>query len=218
MIKFPTRSRPKQFFEVLDKYYYYLSGKHNVCFVISCDTDDLSMNNPQSIQKLESYDNLFYYFGDNKTKIEACNADIDKHMDFEILLLASDDMIPHTKGYDNIIIEKMKIKFPNLDGILHFNDGHIKNRISTYPILGKKYYQRFGYIYHPSYKSLYSDQEYTIVSRILRKRYYNRKILFTHKHYLHREAEKDPLYTRNEKFDNLDYNTFIQRRRKHFDL
>ena len=74
-----------------------------------------------------------------------------------IVLLASDDMIPMEKGFDNIIIDKMKNYYPDTDGVLWFNDGYQGDKLNTLCILGKKYYDRFGYIYNPEYISVLSD-------------------------------------------------------------
>ena len=69
LIKFPTRARYDKFFEVLDMYYEKLSGEVEYEFLITCDEDDDQMNNPDTIKKLESYDNLSFYFGSRDGKI-----------------------------------------------------------------------------------------------------------------------------------------------------
>ena len=153
LIKFPTRSRPSKFFEVLDLYYKMLTNINKTMFVISCDADDASMNNPQVIGKLNSYKNLSYKFGNNKSKIQAVNADMPES-GWDIVLLASDDMIPQIQGYDEIIRESMTNIYPDTDGVLWFFDGYRRD-LNTLSIMGKKYYDRFGYIYHPAYFSLW---------------------------------------------------------------
>ena len=87
LVKFPTRGRKDLFFKVLDKYYEFLDDLDNTIFVVTCDLDDTEMNNESVIKKLESYKNLFFYFGDSKTKIEAVNADLDKHDDYDIIMI-----------------------------------------------------------------------------------------------------------------------------------
>ena len=44
LVKFPTRSRPEKFKEVLQKYINNLSGTVKVRFVITVDNDDETMN------------------------------------------------------------------------------------------------------------------------------------------------------------------------------
>ena len=146
VIKFPTRGRPEKFLNVLKKYYNFLDDK-NTTFIVSCDSDDESMQQDYVKEVLGKYKNVHVYYGNSKTKIEAVNADMENVGDFDILLLASDDMIPMVKGFDTIIKNKMKEFYPDTDGVLWFNDGFQGKNLNTLCILGKKYYDRFNYIY-----------------------------------------------------------------------
>jgi hypothetical protein len=173
LVKFPTRNRPVRFFETLDLYISKANNINNIIFLITCDNDDLTMNISNVHERLKQYQekyNLKVYFENNTSKIEAINACMNKVTDWDILLLASDDMIPVVQGYDNIIRQDMETYYSNLDGILWYGDGH-QDKINTLCILGKTYYNRFSYIYHPSYKSLFCDNEYTEVALSLNKCY-----------------------------------------------
>lgn len=214
LIKFPTRDRPNIFFNVLNTYIKYLSNKHNVEFLVTCDSDDYSMNNSTIIEKLNSYPNLKYYFGENKNKVEAINANMDKISYFDILLLASDDMIPQIQGYDNIIYENFQKFFPDFDGVLWFNDGLVGRALNTLSIMGKKYYDRFDYIYNPIYKSYYCDGEFTIIANALKKQIYIDTVIIKHFHVSHGLAVKDNLFNKNYKYWDEDQNTFLNRREK----
>src|SRR5271154_5698770 len=132
LIKIPTRSRPHKFFKTLDTYYQRLSFTVPYTFLISCDADDASMNNPVIIQRLTTYPHLVFKFGNNHAKVEAYNANIDE-FDFDILIAASDDMVPMVDNFDAIILDNMKEAFPDLDGVLHFNDGSIGRPCNTLP-------------------------------------------------------------------------------------
>lgn len=218
LIKIPTRSRPEQLFRYLDQYYEKLSGTIHCIFLISCDLNDVSMNNRQVIDRLRVYKNLYVYFGNNKTKIEAYNADINKHLDFDVLLVASDDMVPIVKGYDAIIIQKMKEIFPDFDGVLNFNDGHQGARLNTMPVIGKKYYKRFNYIYHPSYTSMWCDNELTEVSKKLCKEHVCDQVIIEHRHPFWGTACNDQLYAHNAQFAYHDMAIFERRKARSFDL
>ena len=61
LIKFPTRSRPEKFFSVLEKYRTF-QATDNVQYVVSCDIDDITMNNKNVIDKLTTYNDLDFYF------------------------------------------------------------------------------------------------------------------------------------------------------------
>ena len=146
LIKFPTRGRRDKFFNVLDIYYQLASNNDNIEFQITIDTDDETMNNNIVLSKLGTYKNLKYSLGVSKNKIDAVNRNLTIG-DWDIILLASDDMIPKVKGYDDIIRNKMTELYPDTDGVLWFNDGNQGDKLNTLCILGKKYYERFNYIY-----------------------------------------------------------------------
>jgi hypothetical protein len=219
LIKIATRERTTQFFDCLQTYYDNLSGNCDVVFLVSCDSDDLSMNNPDVISQMEQLPNLFFYFSKRCTKIEAINRDVEKHLDFDVLLCASDDMFVAKKNFDEIICTTMLETFPDLDGVLNFNDGYTDDRLNTYPILGKKYYERFGYIYHPEYKSFYCDLELTIVSRMLKKDKSVLEILIEHRHPAAGYSE-DNLYRHNDSMGMPmhDKLLFYKRRACNFEL
>lgn len=203
LIKFPTRGRPTRFFETLNAYYEMLNNISNVKFLITCDVDDHSMNSEEVKSKLKSYTNLEIIYGPNKTKIEAINYGVPVE-DFDIILLASDDMVPIIKGYDDIIINAMDRFFPDKDGVLWFNDGLQGKNLNTLCILGKKYYDRFGYIYYPEYKSLYCDNEFTEISMKLGKCVYIDTIIIKHFHYSVFPNLIDDLYIKNDNYLNED--------------
>lgn len=182
MIQFPTRSRPEMFLESFKLYIDNLSGKNDVFFNISCDTDDESMNNESIQSRIRSlYNNVYIEFNNNKNKIEAVNAGME-NKECDVILNASDDMNPQIKEFDEDIRKGFEDNFPDYDGVLHFNDGYQGYNLNTLCILGKKYYNRFGYIYHPDYYSLYADNEFMEVSRILKKSVYIDKVIIRHEH------------------------------------
>jgi len=176
------------------------------------------MNNDVVLDRLETYKNLYYYIGNSKTKIEAVNADLEDFTDFDILLLASDDMIPQVQGFDNDIRENMEKYFPDTDGILWFFDGKRRD-LNTLCILGKKYYDRFGYIYHPGYKSFYCDDEFTQVGNRLGKQQFIEKVIIEHKHPDNTPGvSNDELYAINSKFYPVDHKFFLLRQKNRFGL
>lgn len=215
LIKFPTRSRPEKFFSVLDKYYNLLDELSTTRFIISCDVDDLTMNCESVINKLKEYKNLEFYFSENKNKIEAINANMNDE-DYDIILLASDDMIPQEKGYDTIIKQTFKKFFPDTDGVLWFNDGYQGQRLNTLCILGKKYYNRFGYIYNPTYVSLWCDTEFTDVSKILNRVKYIPHVIIKHEHPVWLGEKWDELQVKNDSFNNIDQINYENRKKHNF--
>jgi hypothetical protein len=227
LIKFPTRARHDKFFEVLDMYYEKLSGDVEYEFLITCDDDDEQMNNPETIEKLESYENLSFYFGPRDGKIGAVNRDIEKVEDYDILIQTSDDMIPVVDGFDKIIVDEMEESFPDRDGVLWFFDGH-NMETDTLCIMGRKYYERFGYVYYPGYITWFPDTEFTEVADRLGKLVFIRDTIIEHRHpdWVHahghngQQSGYDELYVENDRDEDRahDEQLFNERKKNNFGL
>jgi len=216
LIKFPSKDRSKKLLEVYKKYISFAMKPHLIHCLITLDNDDKSIT-PDLIKDLENvHPQTQVIIGVSGSKIKAVNRDMDKAPPYDIILLASDDMIPQVIGYDDIIRENMKKYYPDTDGVLWFNDGLQGNRLNTLCILGKKYYERFGYIYHPAYKSLYCDNEFMIVANKLGKQTYFDQIIIRHEHPITGMIPIDILYAINDSYDKEDCNTFNQRMRMQF--
>ena len=216
LIKFPTRGRKNKFFNVLKKYQTFLYDINNVTFLISIDEDDADMNNSDSLEILSTFKNCKVIVGESNSKIHAVNRDIDKDGDWDIILLASDDMIPQVKGYDQIIINKMLENYPDTDGVLWFNDGYQGNKLNTLCILGKKYYERFNYIYYPEYKSTWCDNEFMLVGNLLKKQKYFPMVIIKHEHPDWGYGKHDIIHHKNHSDLSFDMNLFKDRQSKNF--
>lgn len=216
LIKFPTRGRKDKFFNVLDQYYQFANNINLIHFQITIDEDDLTMNNSEVLDRFLKYKNLSYNIGISNNKIHAVNRDIIVD-DWDIILLASDDMIPKVKGYDDVIRTKMSELYPNTDGVLWFNDGNRKD-LNTLCILGREYYKRFNYIYHPEYKSLWADNEFMKVANILNKQTFIDQVIIHHEHPDWGYGGRDVIHKLNMENDRYDMNVFLKRQFKNFDL
>ncbi len=216
LIKFPTRNRPEKFINSLNKYIDFLEDK-STQIVVSCDVDDLTMQTQHVRNQMAEHENVEVVYSNNKSKIEAVNSNLDLY-DFDILLLASDDMIPETKGFDQIIIEKMKIHYPDTDGVLWFNDGYQGDKLNTLCILGKKYFDRFNYIYNPNYLSVWCDNEFMEVANILKKQTYFNEVIIRHEHPDWGFGNQDEIHMLNSKNEVHDRLLFYKRKEVNFEL
>ena len=176
------------------------------------------MNSSDVEDIFNTFKNVKVIYGTSNSKIHAVNRDIELVNDWDIVLLASDDMTPKVKGYDNIIRNKMKELYSDTDGILWFNDGHMGNKLNTLCILGKKYYDRFGYIYHPEYKSVWSDNEFMLVGNILGKQTYFEQVIIEHEHPDWGYGSRDEIHQNNSKNENQDKLLFTKRKDNNFYL
>ena len=194
LIKFPTKGRKEKFFSVLDKYYELSDDIGSIEFQITIDEDDTTMNNGSVLDKLKTYKNLKIDLGKSENKIHAINRNITVS-DWDIILIASDDMIPKVKGYDTIIRDKMKEFYPDTDGILWFHDGNRKD-LNTLSI----------------------DNEFTQVGNILKRQKFIDQVIIHHEHPDWGFGSRDSLYTSNAKNDSHDRQVYLIRSQKHFDL
>ena len=221
VIKFPTRNRPEKFKSVFTRYMTFLSGRHDVRFVVSMDADDATMNNDTMREWFETRKrnaNIKYCYGNSKTKIEACNADMEGE-DGDVLLLASDDMNPQQMSYDEVIFKCFEQAFPDFSGAIKFWDGlrPKEDPLMTLTVMGFPLYKQFGYIYNPEYKSIYCDNEQTQVCAELGK--LRRCDLCIIQHEWSGEPW-DELHARNEnrQMYGIDGETFKRRAAKKFDM
>jgi hypothetical protein len=116
LIKFPTRNRKNKFFKVLKQYQNLCEDIENTFFLITLDEDDESMKPSEVNDIFNTFKNITVVYGDSKSKIQAINQ-LPIGIDFDILLLFSDDMIPQIDNYDDIIVNAMssflvRLSFP----------------------------------------------------------------------------------------------------------
>jgi len=215
LVKFPTRERSGKF-NLLIRQYISMQSTQDVIYFITLDSNCPDLDRYIEIcQEL----GLTYSIGESKGKIHACNRDINDAQlpKWDILVLASDDMHPQTHSWDQVLIDEMKEHFPDTDGVLYHSDGYTK--LNTMCIMGRKYFDRFGYIYHPDYKSLWCDNEFMEVSRKLGKEKYFDLVLFKHEHFSNTQSVKpDALMKRNESLYYTDEATYKRRKTINFEL
>lgn len=218
LIQFPTRERPEKFriaYNAARKLLTnpepgVLSGPNNVVWIFPVDSDDAGVPWYWLNQYGEGVP------GTRVSKIEACNRGLPGDQPWDIVVLMSDDMICQVKGWDEIIREDMAREFPDTDGCLWYPDGH-QQRLCTLAVMGRRYFENNGrYIYHPSYKSLWADNEQHEVAESQGKLYHSDKVLFKHLHPGWGAAKVDPLYKLNESFDAVDKANFHARKAQGF--
>jgi hypothetical protein len=216
LVKFPTRSRPANFVKALNGY---ISNQTttNVHYLVTIDSDDRSMDNVRD--SLLEHDFITVDVGKSYSKIHACNRGLASFGDdWDIVLLASDDMICQRKGWDAQLIEEMTTHFPDTDGVLFHNDGYLGERLNTFCILGRKYFERFGYIYNPEYKSFWCDNEFMNVAQRLGAQKYFPDVLFKHEHPANNGGQMDSLYLQANNDYQTDKQTHEKRKKRQYDI
>jgi hypothetical protein len=199
----------------------FLSGRHDVRFVVSMDADDATMNNDAMREWFETRKrnaDIKYCYGYSKSKIQACNADMEGEYG-DVLMLASDDMNPQQMSYDEVVFKCFEQAFPDFSGAIKFWDGlrPKEDPLMTLTVMGFPLYKQFGYIYNPEYKSVYCDNEQTEVCHRLGKLAIAPYCIIRHEW---TNEPFDTLHARNENKDmyDVDSKTFEARKAKNFDM
>jgi hypothetical protein len=217
---YASRSRPEKFFNRLDNIIE-LSVSDNFNIIAMLDTDDILMNNEIVKERLLDYPKVEAHYGFSTGKVNAINRGVSFiPEDTDIIIILSDDMVITQYAFDDIIRVDMQKYFPDLDGVLHYNDGSpIKDRVITFSILGYKYFKRFNYLYCHEYTSVWCDVEFTEVAKKLGKyKYIKGGSFFNHAHPLWIKEKYDDLMIRNESYYNSDQKVYFKRLANNFDL
>ena len=218
LIKFPTRQRPDLFKRTVQTYVDNLADPENTRFLFTFDTDDTTMEREWVDPFLASLGvGYTRRWGVSKSKVDAINRDLNEYdYPWDILLLASDDMLPNVHGYDNLIRQQFEVNGP--DHLLWINDGK-QDKICTIACMDREYYLRDGYIYRPApdgYLSLYCDNEQQEVAKI-RGRLLMAPNWITNECFVWRGSiPNDALYRRNNRHHRTDERTYRQRQRAGF--
>jgi len=208
LVKVPTRERPKQFNERVHRMIDMQAvrpgsaGEYTSEYLFAVDDDDTGTLALKLPTKLLAK-------GPRVSKIEACNRGVSL-AEWDIVVLASDDMICQVQGWDEIIRQDMATHFPDTDGCLWYPDGHQEN-LCTLAVMGRKAFDTRGHIYHPSYFSLWCDKEWTEYWQAQGKLWKSERTLFSHLHPGWKTAKMDPLYRKNNTFDRRDMLNFQRR-------
>lgn len=220
LFKYASRSRPERFFAGLDSIVDNLEDKTNFTILCTLDSDDYTMNTSEIKQRIMSYPNIAAVYATSESKIHAINRDMQsiEAWPWNILVVMSDDMRFIRYGFDRTIREGFSINCPDLDGFLHYPDQDTGLAISTMTIEGRPYYNRWGYIYHPAYKSLWADNEEMDKARMLGRYHYMGERIFNHLNPAYGHLPRDPLFDHQQNFWNADEAIYYARKQNNFDL
>lgn len=211
----PSRSRPQQAIVTAKKWIDRIGlSQDEFEYVMSLDADDPSLWGYTRKMPCLNFTTLI---NNNRSAIDAINVAASfysKHRgkSGDFLIVVSDDFdCPENWGY----ILKSLLHFPD-DSVYKFFDG-IQDWVITLPIMGWKYYNRFGYVYHPSYFHQFCDTELACVAELIGKLKIIPKELVIFKH-LCESIPKDDLNKRNDATFEEGKRNFIERKKRNFDL
>jgi hypothetical protein len=209
LVQFPTRGRPAACLRVWQAYWERQQRPDLVSwhFVVDADDDDTARCIAPGLER----GGIMHRLTPGSGKIAACNFMLEA-LDWDICILVSDDMVPQVPGWDQIIRDDMARHWPDTDGVLHYNDGTTGDRLCTLAVVGRRYFARDGYIYHPSYRSLWCDNEFTDVARARGRHIYIDRCIIRHCHPGWGLAPNDDLYRANNRHDDADHANYDARK------
>lgn len=222
LFKFPCRYRKDMFFKSLDSLNDNIRDRNNYHIGLTLDTDDNILNTPQVIEKLSTYPNVSIQWGLSGSKISAINRSMPDY-DFDLIICWSQDMFAEFYGFDDIIrAECYNINNQHGDDFLyHLPEPDSREMLNVLYIATRKYFDRFGYIYHSSYQSLFCDNETMCVAKMLGRYFYSGTMgLYSHRNpaYHQYNLEKDDLFLEQQGLWGVDEANFHARRKINFDL
>jgi hypothetical protein len=158
-------------------------------WIVSIDTDDCKLNK-RYYDDIALMKNVSLCINDNRSVVDAINNAANIAVG-DVFIVISDDF-GCNKAWDVDLFHALNGKS---DYCVKTQDG-LQPTLMTLPIMDRVYYERFGYIYHPDYRHMHSDQEMTAVAHMLGKAI-TLPLLFPHNHYTTGNFVKDKITIRN---------------------
>lgn len=208
LVRMPTRGRPVQAIKVLELYRSMAGCPIQIEVVI--DVDDETMLACEVQQRLVAL-GCVITAGKHKSKIEAVNGG--RLLDWDVLLLASDDMWPTDSSYAVKVLDAMEQHFPHLDGAVYFDDGFHGPNLCTLPVMGRRWWEQQGRkVYAEEYESLSCDTEQTQLWLAMGRLAFVDQKIIEHRHPVWGKADTDALYDRNNALTKRDEAVYEQRK------
>jgi len=193
LYKLPSRERPLKLFACLDNITS-LARHDNYEILLTLDLNDKTCTSDEFKERLSQYDKVTAIYGHSGSKIAACNRDLWMTSGWDILCLHSDDMEFTVEGFDLRIIAA----FEGWRGLVHFPDQVAKEKLITYAMMHREYFERTHYVYNPQFFSVYPDNDqHDMAVRLNQYKFVNENILL-HKHAMWGYGPPDALLLKTE--------------------
>lgn len=203
----PSRSRINRSIETTEKWI--KCAGQIVELIVSIDCDDPQLS---KYQKYYTY-NAGVRIGDNRSAVDAINgaASIAKG---DIMIVLSDDTDCPDNWAELIEAEVRGKK----DFVLRVEDG-IQGWLCTMPVFDRAYYNRFGYVYHPSFRHMFADTDFSHVAYGL-NRVIRSNLLFPHLHYSVKKLwiKPDEINHRADRTTTEGRDNYLKRFQRGFDI
>jgi len=216
LFKYPSRSRRGRFLDGLDSILNNIHDQDNFQILVTADFDDTDMRDlPKYVT---DHPKIRVQYGTSESKIHAVNRDMEfADSDWDIVVVVSDDILFQFGGFDEVI--RGDYGRYGLDTLLHYPDNDAKDMLAVLYIAGRTFYDRFGFIYDPRFKSLWCDNLIMEQAQKLGKyQYVNMPGMFVHLNPAYGHLERDELFNTQQAFWDEDYQMYCSIRDNGYEL
>jgi hypothetical protein len=208
----PSRQRARRAEEALLEWRGKASGAHELEHILSVDADDPELPAYRTLAERHA---SRLVVDANRSIVDAVNRGAAAATG-DLLIVVSDDF-GCPSAWDASLAG---IAGERRDLAIHVGDGHAAPQM-TLPIVGRELYRRLGYLYHPSYFSMFADDDITGVAAALGSLVDARQqLVFPHRHFSFGLSEVDATYLRQNATDKWwhGWRAFAKRRATGFGL
>lgn len=205
----PSRGRAQKSFDTTSKWI--ARACCDVELIVSLDESDVEKN-----KYLRLYKDARVVVNDNDCVVQAANHAA-KESNGDILVYVSDDFdCPHNWGIEilNIVKNYPKEWLLKVDDCLQ----KFEADVLTIPIMSRGLYEKLGYFFHPSYRSMFVDQDLYWTVNKLGCLMNAPQLKFPHEHYCNKKTVFDKTYERSNQNWDSGKELYHDRKRKNFPL
>lgn len=111
----------------------------------------------------------------------------------DLIVMAADDQIYRDPGWD-VCLDREVQKYPDRIFCMWFNEGHYREKLCTFPIVSRRWFEALGYFTPPMFERLYGDLWIMDVGHRLGRLHYIPDILTEHLHWSYGKSAIDQTY------------------------
>lgn len=191
------------------------SGKTTIEHILSIDVSDTKEHIAKYLELFQEKSTVI--LSNNTCVVEATNVAC-KYSKGNIIIYLSDDFFP-PENWDIDLIDVFTpyMSRPTLlkvdDCLNKFTAG-----ILTIPIMNSKLYKKLGYFWHPSYRSMFVDEDLYWVTKNNGWIIFCEQLKFRHEHHTNKMTNNDETYRRSELNWKHGKELFYQRKLQGFPL
>ena len=204
----PSKGRPEQAEATIKKWLARAKHPQDIQYILSVDMSDENRHKYSTIARELG---INYSVADVKNYVGGANQGALLARGNIFVVNADDFDCP--ENWDELLLNATEGKE---DFLLKTWDGQ-EPWILTLPIMDRKFYDRFGYIYFLEFKHMFCDTDLTHRGQIL-GRVIDSKIFFEHQHYSTGKTPKDAINEANDKTWDEGKKLYLDRLKENFGL